>query len=288
MKATRNILLILWCTFCVIGIAENYLRYDFVDWAIIFFVISIPILLIIFIFRPRNNKAFHASSFKPTKTEMEHSEEYIETPNCVMHIDNSEITDSEVLKLIKDGLDSRIAYEKESSNPIFHRTPHELDLSFNFEEKYGNRVEELSNAFESAFQDAQKSKDYNQKIAKYEEALKLYYNAKKFCYSKGKGGSIYFQDMWEYMHNSKNPCFSYESLITTALEDAKKVQNDILPRIWEVLSSNKDGILQKDIYQYLPNYSPSLIRKIIKELNEKEQIKLTPKGKSYLISSRTE
>lgn len=287
MKIVKNILLVMWCIFCVIGIVRNFSHYDFADWIIILFVITVPVLLIILIFRPRNNKVFQAPSSGAVQTETEHPKDYIETQNLVIRTDDSEISDSEVLKLMQDGLESRIAYEKKSSNPIFHRTFHEHDLSFNFEEKYGERATELSDAFESAFQDAQKSKNYNQKIKKYEEALTLYYAAKKFCYSKGKGGSIYFQDMWECMHNSKNPCFSYESVIVSALEEAKTIQNDIIPRILEILSSNEEGILQKDLYHYLPNYSPSLIRKIIKELNENEQINMISKGKSYLLSLNT-
>ena len=287
MKIVKNILLVLWCIFCTVGIVRNFSHYDFVDWIIIFFVITVPILLIILIFRPRNDKVFQVPSSGLIQTETEQSKDYIETQNLVMHTDNSEISDSEVLKLMQDGLESRIAYEKESPNPVFHRTFHEHDLSFHFEEKYGDRATELSDAFESAFQDAQKSKNYNKKIKKYEEALKLYYKAKKFCYSKGKGGSIYFQDMWECMHNSKNPCFSYESVIIAALEEAKIIQNDIIPQILEILSSNEEGILQTDLYHYLPNYNPSLIRKIIKELNEKEQINMVSKGKSYLLSLKT-
>lgn len=103
MKIVKNILLVLWCIFCTIGIVRNFSHYDFVDWIIIFFVITVPILLIILIFRPRNDKVFQVPSSGLIQTETEQSKDYIETQNLVMHTDNSEISDSEVLKLMQDG-----------------------------------------------------------------------------------------------------------------------------------------------------------------------------------------
>jgi len=40
-------------------------------------------------------------------------------------------------------------------------------------------------------------------------AIECFESLKRFCYKKSKGGIIYFQDMWEYCHNSKNSCFTY-------------------------------------------------------------------------------
>lgn len=59
MKTARNILLILWCGFCTIGIAGNFSHYGFWDWIVISLVVIIPILLIVIIFRskrPNSNK----------------------------------------------------------------------------------------------------------------------------------------------------------------------------------------------------------------------------------------
>lgn len=53
MKTVRNILLILWCGFCIIGIVENFSHYRFLDWIVVFFVVIIPILLILLIFNSK-------------------------------------------------------------------------------------------------------------------------------------------------------------------------------------------------------------------------------------------
>ena len=47
------------------------------------------------------------------------------------------------------------------------------------------------------------------KIKACDAVINSFEKCKKFCYGKGKGGTIYFQDMWEYCHNSKNQQFSY-------------------------------------------------------------------------------
>lgn len=45
MKTVRNILLILWCGFCIIGIVENFSHYRFLDWIVVFFVVIIARVL---------------------------------------------------------------------------------------------------------------------------------------------------------------------------------------------------------------------------------------------------
>lgn len=40
-------------------------------------------------------------------------------------------------------------------------------------------------------------------------AITTYQDAKRFCYEKGERGQLYFDDMWEHCHNSRNFCFSY-------------------------------------------------------------------------------
>ena len=52
-----------------------------------------------------------------------------------------------------------------------------------------------------------KGKSYSVKQVDFRSTM--YEDFKKFCYSKGEGGKIFFDDRWEYCHNSKNPCFSY-------------------------------------------------------------------------------
>lgn len=41
------------------------------------------------------------------------------------------------------------------------------------------------------------------------KSIQAFDSFEKFCSSKGKGGQLYFEDMWLNCHNSHNACFSY-------------------------------------------------------------------------------
>lgn len=147
------------------------------------------------------------------------SHQYITDGGVTFHTDGTPITDDEIPYLIELGREHAREVEKNSPNPKFHRTETEKDLSFKFSEQYSDKVAmaEISiydkvQAASGAYVRWSKSasvKEINQEIALLDEAITAYEDFKKFCYSKGEGGKIFFDDRWEYCHNSKNPCFSY-------------------------------------------------------------------------------
>lgn len=47
------------------------------------------------------------------------------------------------------------------------------------------------------------------KIQACQNALSIYDDFKEFCYNHGRGGALYFNEMYEHCHNSKNPDFRY-------------------------------------------------------------------------------
>lgn len=47
------------------------------------------------------------------------------------------------------------------------------------------------------------------KIQACQNALSIYDDFKAFCYNQGRGGALYFNEMYEHCHNSKNPDFRY-------------------------------------------------------------------------------
>lgn len=191
--------------------------------------------------------------------------DYIETNNEIFHTDRKSIKDEEIPYLIQVGYEQSLQAEKESPNPKFHRTAHEGDLSFNFEMKYGHEISKLTDKFESLYRSAYKTNDFDEKISLLNEAISAFEKAKKFCYSKGKGGTIYFQDTWEYLHNSHNQCFSYLDNIQNALEDAVYLRDEVIPNIINVITKN-DGILQRNIYKMLPDMDRSIIQRMLKIL----------------------
>lgn len=205
---------------------------------------------------------------------------YIETNNIIYRTDNRSISDEEVPYLIQVGYEKALKSEYESVNPKFHRTPHEKDLSFNFWMKYGYEVDSLTENFESLYRDTYKTDDLSERISLLKEAITAFEKAKKFCYSKGKGGTIYFQDMWEHMHNSQNQCFSYLDNIKNSLNEAVFEKDIAIPEIINTVSEN-DGILQKNVYELLPNIDKSTIQRIIRRLESNNKLSRIKKGNSY-------
>lgn len=115
---------------------------------------------------------------------------------------------------------NNVIKEEMSANPKFHRTPHEEDLSFNFytSETHSAKISEFENKLYDAvakihyFTPRSLKKANESEIKKAiddcNHAIKIFNRFKNYCY-RTKGGTIYFQDTWEYFHNSKNTCFSY-------------------------------------------------------------------------------
>lgn len=205
---------------------------------------------------------------------------YIEDDKMIARTDGKEITDAEIPYLIQAEHEEVLQTQNNSSNPKFHRTAREEDLSFNFEMKYGNEISVLTEKFESLYRDAYKTNDFDKRIALLKETIKAFEKAKKFCYSKGKGGTIYFQDMWEHLHNSHNQCFSYLDNVQASLEDTIYLKDEVVPDIIDTISKN-DGILQRNIYKMLPDIDKSTIQNTLKLLESENILSRSKKGNSY-------
>lgn len=120
--------------------------------------------------------------------------------------------------ILEDGLTVKehmeIGYEntkhkiETSSNPKFHRTFDERKQSLEFSSQHSKIIKKYENKIY-----LNKEMNISNKfliliaILKCNISIHYYYKLKKFCYKNN--GEIYFQDMWEYCHNSKNECFEY-------------------------------------------------------------------------------
>lgn len=221
------------------------------------------------------------SSTKPENDSPTSPAQYIESNNSIVcRADGKPISDKEIPYLIQVGLEQALKDEKESPNPKFHRTTHEEDLSFNFEMKYSHEIDNLTEKFEALYRESFETNNLEEKTTLLTEAILAFEKAKEFCYSKGKGGTIYFQDRWEYLHNSRTPCFSYLKKIHDALEETVYLKDEVIPAIIELVTKN-DLILQKDIYKILPDIDKSTIQRTIKHLEANKIISRIKKGNSY-------
>lgn len=116
---------------------------------------------------------------------------------------------------LERSLKKSIEYEKNSHNPKFHRTFEEQNISFEFSQKYKKKIQYMEKRIYL-------SKDntiiFNSKNKLYillailicNKSIYYYNRLKRFCYNNN--GQIYFQDRWEYCHNSKNECFEYVTI----------------------------------------------------------------------------
>lgn len=96
-------------------------------------------------------------------------------------------------------------------NPVFHRTAKDDDLAFEFEysEKHHKKISEYEAKMFEAEKLAykfQKDGDKEKTILYFSKAIAMYDEFRKYCY-KTKGGKLYFQNNYEFLHNSKNPWF---------------------------------------------------------------------------------
>ena len=273
MKYLKIYFLFMWTMCFIIAVYTSNIKTINLPAIITF---SIPYLIILW--KSKKNKSAAVLSDNKQIDNRTKSEptgpQYIENDNVIYRTDGKKITDAEIPYLMQLG------YEKASTNPKFHRTEREDELSYQFECTHGNKACQLEEKFEDLYVSALKTKDLLERISLLQEAVVAFEKAKKFCYSKGKGGTIYFQDMWEYMQNSQNDCFSYLDNIINALEQAKRKRDVIIPSVLNAISEN-DGVLQKNIYSLLPDISKSEIQSIIRDLEGNGSIQRTKKSGSY-------
>ena len=111
----------------------------------------------------------------------------------------------------------------DSSNPKFHRTKAEKHMSTEFLLQYAAKIKEFEdNIYCSKAYD--KTQSITERIRACDKSIQSFYDFKNFCYSYD-GGVIYFQDHWEYCHNSHNECFSFVENLKKQKEKLQK-QNE--------------------------------------------------------------
>lgn len=247
---------------------------------IAFIVLLIILMIISAVIQNKENKKASKQKSKTTKIDNVYTKN-VET-GTIKRIDNKPISDEEVPNLIKLGYQHALEREKQSNNPKFHRTTQEEELSFRFEMNHGEQIEKRTASFEDCNRLAYKENDINKKIELLQKTILLYEEAKKWFY-KTKGGTIYFQDYYEYQHNSQNDCFSYIDTVKKYLEECIRNRDYVIPNIINIIKSS-NGILQKDIYQHLPDASRGDVQRVIRNLESQGLITREKSKGSYLLT----
>lgn len=247
--------------------------------------ITIGFLLCLHAFKSQNK-----ASKKHLNKERQNNDESFDIDSAIKTLSN-EIASSiqfsvpELTEQQQRDLEKVKEMQEASPNPKYHRTPQEEDLSFDFEEKWGSQIHFLEAEMQEKYSAAAQAQDYDTAIDLAKEALTLYQTLKTFCYQKGKGGEIYFQDIWEYMYESGTKILSYKDTIDSRIaywEEMRTLKEETL----SLIASKRGELLQKDIYSLLPSHSKSNIQKIIRELESDGLIHREKKGSTYLLIAK--
>ena len=223
-----------------------------------------------------------SQTIQTDSTQNKNPQQYIIHQKTIEKV-GGEITKDDVPYLIELGFQDALKQEANSTNPKFHRTEREEDLAFNFSQKYAVQIKNLERSFESPYREEQKIYNYKDKIILLELALENFDKAKKWCYSKGKGGQLYFDDMWMNLHNSQKECFPYTDIIQERLDFITtliKIRQEILD-----IANQTPGILQKDIYKFFDAEQKSDVVYAIKDLEKDDCILKEKKSNSYSLTA---
>lgn len=147
--------------------------------------------------------------------------EYIKKNNMLYRADGQEISDEEIPNLIQLGWQYELEKQQKNTNPKFHRTAREEELSFQFSYNHESEIQKWESSFEEPYRKSFDAVTIEEKLVLLEEAAENFEKAKKRFFAKGKGATIYFEDTWLYMHNSKNECFSYGDMIQNSIDKLK-------------------------------------------------------------------
>ena len=186
-------------------IKGNYENYNILSYIIVGVVFSIPFVII------KLSSVIHGKMEKPQENIVKN------TPQA---------------SLLYMNIPQRHNPKTLTSRP--NRTFEEEELSFSFIEKYQCQVSSMEeDIYDTAGIDIyiDAAKFYNDSaileiINKCDKHIDAYEKCRNFCYSKGEGGKIYFQDMWECCHNSRNECFGYSDDIYENREILRELLND--------------------------------------------------------------
>ena len=147
---------------------------------------------------------------------------------------------------------------------------------------HGDEISKHIDSFEKCYRLAFADKNLNKKIELLQETIIKFEKAKKWFY-RTKGGTIYFQDMYEHLHNSRNEDFSYIDQVEKYLEECIKERDCTIPKILGAIKSS-GSILQKDIYQHLPDVLKTDVQRIVRHLENEGLITKEKSGNSYLLT----
>lgn len=210
------------------------------------------------------------------------ADEYIldENGRCVGRADGQPLNDADCAYMVRNGYEQAKRAEQQSSNPKFHRTADEKEMEFQFADKHGAKSQKICDVFLELADRAYQTDDFEEKIVLLQRCIEAYNTAKKWHYQESDGARIWFQDNWEYCHNSQNECFCWVDGMIRHRDYVIKMHDVIIP--W-ILERAENGFLQTDIYRAFPDEDKTALRNTIASLASCNQVQKTKKGNTYFV-----
>jgi len=306
LKILLYMLLGAWTLFFIVGIAGNCKHYKIAEWIVILLIGACPFLIIAGVKlgkkKDRKQKAEFIQQYPPaTPTAAKQTESSAAVSNSrgdnglnsLVKIEVTspfdgipeEISDESLREIMQADILKVMQEEQNSPNPKFHRTKREEELEFQFMQKHEHSLQPYIDAFQDEYRLGSKAESlghYNKAIEKYNEAIARFDEAQAYAYKFGKGGQIYFDDMWNHMHNSQSTDFSWKEWPQERIREILIERDYLIPELKRIISE-APGILQKDIYQYFKPEYKSKVQYLLRALSENGVIERTKKGNSYAL-----
>lgn len=187
------------------------------------------------------------------------------------------------------------------------RSEREEELSFKFMMKYEIKLRLMEDNMFNSRQLANETFNYDERLKYLLMTLETHEELKEFCYSRGLGGIIYFDDMWQHLHNARHPNFRYiestekeiEFLLNdpeearlflakkeTSSQNRKKLKEfNAEQEILKILE-NEQPVLQTDIYEYFDALYKNNLQRTLKTMDENGIIIREKKGNTYLVKPK--
>jgi len=203
-----------------------------------------------------------------------------ENDKCIGRADGQLLNEADCAYMVHVGYEQAKKSEQQTSNPKFHRTEAEKELEFRFADKYGLKSQKICDVFCDLNHQAYLTDNLDEKLNLLQQCIKAFDVAKAWHYNGSRGAKLWFQDNWEFCHNSQNACFSWIDSVYRYKEQTLKIRDVILP--W-ILENSEIGFLQTEIYKVFPEEDKATLRNLIAKLVERDCVQKTKKGSSYFI-----
>ena len=159
-------------------------------------------------------------------------------------------------------------------NSQIHRTSKDESLSLSFFTNHEKIIYDYENKLLKSIEIYTLEEDIDKQIELCKNAISIFKRFRDFCY-RTKGGTIYFQDTWEYYYNSHN---GYSSYIDSTIKRLKYLQDNynMLKNMKQIIIDtikNNSGILQKNIYALIDINFKNEIQYAIRQLEDEQIIK---------------